>query len=87
MHNLRIFFMGSPAFGLDFNTEVPRCNSLAETDFRGEQIRFRGEAQGSGFVIAASIQRTKTGVNWLFEHMNRAIRAIVVVNFILSIVS
>jgi hypothetical protein len=67
MHNLRIFFMGSPALGLDFNTEVPRCNSLVETDLRGEQIRFRGEAQESGFVIAASIQRIKTGVNRLFK--------------------
>jgi hypothetical protein len=30
MHNLRIFFIGSPACGLDFGPEVPRCHSLTK---------------------------------------------------------
>ena len=80
MHNLRIFFMGSPACGLDFKPEVPRCNSLAETDFRREQIRFRGEAQEREIETAAYIQ-------WIKTDVNMAIRDIVAVNFILSIVS
>jgi hypothetical protein len=56
MHNLRIFFTGSPACGLDFKPEVPRCNSLTEIGFRPEQIRFKREAQERGIKIAAYVQ-------------------------------
>ena len=80
MHNLRIFFMGSPTYGLDFKPGVPRRTSLIETDFRREQIRFRGEAQEREIAIAAYIQ-------WIKTDVNMSIRAIAVVNFILSIVS
>ena len=80
MHNLRIFFMGSPACSLDFKTEGPRCNSLTETVFRREQILFKGETQEREIAIAAYIQ-------WIKTDLNMAIRDIVVVNFILSIVS
>ena len=80
MHNLRIFFMGSPACGLDFKSEVPCCNSLTTTDFRREQIRFRGEAQEREIAVAAYIQ-------WIKTDVNLAIRDIAAINFILSIVS
>ncbi|MGB5619781.1 MAG: hypothetical protein WBM78_23285 [Desulfobacterales bacterium] len=63
MHNLRIFFMGSPACGLNFKPQVPRCNSLTEIDFRREQIRFRGEAQERGVALAAYILWIKTDFN------------------------
>ena len=80
MHNLRIFFMGSPACGLGFKPEVPRCNSLTEIDSRPEQIRIRGEAQERGIAIAAYIR-------WFKTNVNMDIRAIAIVYFILSIVS
>ena len=73
MHNLRIFFMGSPACSLDLKPKVPRCTSLPETDFRRVQIRFRGEAQEREIAIAASIQ-------WIKTDVNMAIRAIAAVS-------
>jgi hypothetical protein len=61
--------MGSPACGLDFKPEVPRCNSLTEIDSRPEQIRIRGEAQERGIAITAYIQ-------WLKIDVDVAIRAV-----------
>jgi hypothetical protein len=63
MHNLRIFFMGSPACGLDFKPEVPHCNSLTEIDSRREQIHIRGEAQERKIALADCIQWIKTNVD------------------------
>ena len=73
MHNFRIFFTGSPACGLEFKPEVPRCNSLTEIDFRREQILFKREAQEREIAIAAYIQ-------WIKTDVNMAIRAIAAVN-------
>jgi hypothetical protein len=63
--------MGSPACGLDFKPEVPRCNSLTEIDSRPEQIRIRGEAQERGIAITAYIQWLKIDVD-----VDVAIRAV-----------
>ncbi len=80
MHNLRIFFMGSSACGLDSKPEVPRCTSLTEIGFRPEQIRFKREAQERGIEIAAYVQELKTDVSV-------TIRATDIVKLILSICS